>query len=119
MEVVSGMLRMVLASEILNGLVGPPDDMDTPRARFQLRANEDINVEEDEGWFDNLLEGIAEHRQQEITLVGAKAQSIIARAEAIRYIQLGNPELIIIDDGKTRERLEEVADAVTAQAPAS
>ena len=66
-----------------------------------------INVKEDDGWFDNLLRRIATHRGQDLAVIEAKARSIIARAEAIRYIQLGNPESIIIDDGKTRERLSE------------
>jgi hypothetical protein len=105
---------MFLASEILDGLVGPPNDVDTPRGKLQVRANEGINLNEDEHWFDNLLDGIAEHRKQDVAAVRAKAQSIIARAEAIRYIQLGNPELIIIDDGKTKDRLGADADATAA-----
>jgi hypothetical protein len=113
-EVISGMLRMFLASELVAGLVGLPDGVDTARRQLQIRANEDINLREDEHWFDNLLGGIAEHRKQDIGAVRAKAQSIIARAEAIRYVQLGNPELIIIDDGRTKDRLAEDADAMAA-----
>jgi CHAT domain-containing protein len=113
-EVVSGMLRRFLASEILDALVGPPEDIDTPRGKLLFKAGEDIDLREDEHWFDNLLDGIAENRGQNLAAIQAKAQSVIARAEAIRYIQLGNPELIIIDDGKTRERLAEDADALAA-----
>jgi hypothetical protein len=106
-EVVSGMLRMLLASEVLDVLVGPPADIGTPRGDLQLESSNDINVKEDDAWFDNLLRRIAAHRGQDLAVIEAKARSIIARAEAIRYIQLGNPEAIIIDDGKTRERLSE------------
>ncbi|HML07875.1 MAG TPA: CHAT domain-containing protein [Xanthobacteraceae bacterium] len=113
-EVVSGMLRRFLASELLDALVGPPGDADTPQGKLLVKAGEDIDVREDNHWFDNLLERIAENRGQHLAAIQAKAQSLIARAEAIRYIQLGNPELIIIDDGKTRERLAEDADALTA-----
>jgi hypothetical protein len=35
-----------------------------------------------------------------------QAQAAIAGAEAIRYIQLGNPETIVIDDGEILPRLE-------------
>src|SRR5205823_421219 len=61
-EIVSGMLRMILASEILDALVGLPADLGTPRGDIQLKANEDINLHEDEEWFDNLLKNIAEYR---------------------------------------------------------
>jgi hypothetical protein len=37
-----------------------------------------------------------------LTAVQAKAQSIATGAEAIRYIQLGNPEFIVIDDSKQK-----------------
>lgn len=104
-EVVSGMLRMLLASEVLDVFIGPPADIGTPRYNLQLETNDDINVNEDELWFDNLLRKIAAHRGQDLAAIEEKARSIIARAEAIRYMQLGNPEAIIIDDGKTRERL--------------
>jgi len=113
-EVVSGMLRMFLASEILDGLVGPSADVDTPRWKLQMQANEDINLKEDEHWYDHLLASIAAHRRQDLNSVQMKAQSIIARAEAIRYIQLGNPELIVIDDGKTKDRLAAEDDASAA-----
>lgn len=115
-EVVSGMLRRILASEILDTLVGPPEGADTPQAKLLFTAGEDIDVKEDEHWFDNLLANIAENRGQNLAVIQAKAQSIIARAEAIRYIQLGNPEFIIIDDGKTRDRLAEDADTAATQA---
>jgi hypothetical protein len=60
------------------------------------------------------LRFVRENRGQNLATVQEKAQSLIARAEAIRYIQLGNPELIIIDDGRTREGLAEDADELAA-----
>ena len=103
-----------LLLSVLDALVGPPEDVDTPRGKLLVKAGEDIDLREDEHWFDNLLESIAENRGQKLPAIQAKAQSIIARAEAIHYIQLGNPELIIIDDGKTRERLAKDADPLAA-----
>lgn len=47
----------------------------------------------------------------------AKAASVLARAEAIRYVQIGNPEMIIIDDGKTKDRLAEDYERRRRQAP--
>lgn len=102
-EVVAGMLRMLLASEVLDGLVGPAAPIEAPRGQLQLKANIDINAREDDNWFDNLLSNIAEHNKQEVSAVASKARAIIARAEAIRYVQLGNPETILIDDGQPKD----------------
>lgn len=102
MEVVSGMLRMLLASELLDSLVGPPAEEGTFRSKLQIQVNADINIEEDENWFDNLLARIAEHRQQRLAVVETKARAVLAQAEAIRYVQLGNPEMIVIDDGSPK-----------------
>ena len=103
-EIVSGMLRMLLASEILDALVGLPLDLDTPRITLQLQVNAEINGEQ-EDWFDNLLSNIVEYRRQDVHMIEMKAQQIIARSEAIRYVQLGNPETILIDDGETENRI--------------
>lgn len=47
-EVVSGMQRMLLASEVLDVLVGPPSGTTSPRGKLQLAANMDINVRQDD-----------------------------------------------------------------------
>jgi hypothetical protein len=98
------MLRMLLASEMLDYLVGPPAPEGTPRAQLQMQANVDINMREDVAWFDNLLSAIADNNQQEPSAVASKAQAIMALAEAIRYVQLGNPESILIDNGEPKDR---------------
>jgi len=88
-ELVSGMQRMFLASETLNALVGPPD----------LEGY--INSYEPD-WFDKLLAGIARHRDEKLGDVARRAARAIEASEAIRYIQLGHPENILIDDGSIR-----------------
>ena len=102
-EVISGMLRMLLASELLDALVGPPDGRDTPRGRFQTEANVHINMRESETWFEDLLGRIAQHRGETVERVSARAEGVIARSQAIRYVQLGNPESILIEDTDVRE----------------
>jgi hypothetical protein len=94
-EMVWGMQRMFLASEILTALVGPPAGEGSPRHRIQLQANIDINMYQLE-WFDRLLAGIAAHRGEEHDSVARRAARVIALSEAIRYIQLGHPENIRI-----------------------
>lgn len=43
-------------------------------------------------------------------MVAGKAEAILARSEAIRYIQLGNPESILIDDGEVTKRVLDLYD---------
>ena len=100
-ELVSGMQRMFLASETLNALVGPPDVKGSPRHTLHLQANVHINSYEPD-WFDKLLAGITEHRHEKLGDVARRAVRAIAASEAIRYIQLGHPENILIDDGSIR-----------------
>jgi len=103
-EVISGMLRMQFASEHLDRLVGPPAAPDSPRGRLQYAANMDINSFV-EAWYDNLLHRIAQHLGKPDDAIASQARGIVARSEAIRYVQLGNPESILIDDGSVRERV--------------
>jgi len=100
-EIVSGMQRMFLASEVLNALVGTPDIEGSPRQTMQLQANMDINTGEG-AWFENLLAGIAEYRTEEYDVVAKRVSRVIALSETIRYIQLGHPESVLVDDGSIR-----------------
>lgn len=100
-EIVSGMQRMFLASEVLNALVGTPDIEGSPRQTMQLQANMDINTVEG-AWFENLLAGIAEYRTEEYDVVAKRVSRVIALSETIRYIQLGHPESVLVDDGSIR-----------------
>jgi hypothetical protein len=93
---------MQFASEVLDHLVGPPALPEEPRGRIQVKTNMDINAHEDENWFDNLLSNISEETGQDAKVVASKARAIMARAEAIRYVQLGNPETMLIDDGEPK-----------------
>jgi hypothetical protein len=104
-EIISGLLRMLLASEILDALVGPPAPKGTPRARLQTIANVEINSREFGDWYERLLGAIAKYRGEEFETVRSKARNVLARSEAIRYVQLGNPETILIDDGEIRKQV--------------
>jgi hypothetical protein len=110
-EVISGMLRMLFASEMLDALVGPPDQEGTPRYDMQMAANTDINTYEEEDWFGNLIRAISVHRNEPLDKTASRARAVTARAEAIRYVQLGHPEAILIDDGEVLKRLDEAAKA--------
>lgn len=103
-EVIGGMLRMMLATEILDQLVDPPTGKSELRIKLHNRVNLDINTGND-NWYENLLAGIASGKNEHRARTDAKANAVLARSEAIRYIQLGNPESILIDDGSIRERI--------------
>ena len=86
---------MVLASEILNALVEPPVSETSARVAMQLQANMDINNGE-EKWFENLIDSVSRHRQEARQVTAEHVQKVIASSEAIRYVQLGSPETILI-----------------------
>ncbi|MCT7376897.1 CHAT domain-containing protein [Chelativorans salis] len=101
-EVIAGMLRMLFASEVLDALVGPPAPLASPRGQIQRQANMDINSG-DPAWFENLVDHVSAFRNEDRTMVEGRIRDVIAQCEAIRYVQLGNPETILIDDGTIRD----------------
>lgn len=100
-EVVSGMLRMTVATEILNELVNTTDGLFTAREQLLTAANGYINSGTPD-WYEHLIADIAEHRGETVEVVTKLSNRIVARCEAIRYVQLGHPENILIDDGSVR-----------------
>src|SRR6266852_7658394 len=73
------------------------------------------------GWAGKCLsiQAIAEHRNEPVEKVTSRARGVAARAQAIRYVQLGHPEAILIDDGEVLKRLDEEAKAAAAAAASS
>lgn len=100
-EIVTGMQRMLLASELLDALVGPIDSIFSPRGQLQSRANRYINMGERD-WYERILMDVAAHRGEALEKAIVQAERIVARSESIRYVQLGHPENILIDDGRIR-----------------
>ncbi|AUW47155.1 CHAT domain-containing protein [Rhizobium leguminosarum] len=115
-EVVSGMLRMCLATEVIIALVGPPGS--ATYNELQGKANYEINGHDPE-WFEKLIERIAKIRDVDIEASRRLAQKVVARSDAIRYTQLGNPETIILSGDtviesimRARGRLGDESEAV-------
>ncbi len=88
LEVIAGMLRMTVATEIINELVGVHGAIQTRQS-----ANIDINSRRTD-WFEMLVENLAPEVGEEPTRVRKRALAAIARSDAIRYTHLGNPERI-------------------------
>lgn len=103
-EIVQGMQRMTLASEILDKLVGPTANLNEPRGGIQSLANLDINSGNPE-WYEELLQRIQDHSGHPMDVVNRRAARALSKSEAIRYVQLGWPENILIDDGSIFEAL--------------
>lgn len=101
-EVVSGMLRMSLATEIIMALVGVPGS--AAYNELQNRANFEINGL-DPRWFEKLVERIATVRGIEIDVARTLVQKVVSRSDAIRYTQLGNPETIVLSDQSVLDRI--------------
>lgn len=93
-EVVSGLLRMTLATETVDAMVKDRK----AGMRLKAVANIDINSGHPE-WYDRMLVNIAAASGLEEAAVRRRARGVLARSEAIRYVQLGSPEAITIDDG--------------------
>lgn len=110
-EVVSGMLRITLVTEILHEIVGMPatelwnrEDVRELHARSNSRINSGRL-----DWYDLFLSDLAKFLNQNESAIRCRASRIIARSEAIRYIQLGNPEMIRIVDHHVTKELESPA----------
>lgn len=88
LEVIAGMLRMTVATEIINELCDVHGAIQT-----RQRANIDINSRRTD-WFERLVENLAPEAGEELARVRKKALAAIARSDAIRYTHLGNPERI-------------------------
>jgi hypothetical protein len=93
----SAFLNAFLSGDI-NRLV-VVEHLATAAFKIQRDANIDINTGKDD-WFDRLLDRIAECRGDTRQVIEPKVRGIISRSEAIRYVQLGNPESILIGDEK-------------------
>ena len=76
-------------------------------AVLQFRANVDIN-QGHESWFDALVDGIV----HKTGLARSEAMDIIARfaslTDKMKYVQLGHPELVVIEASTREDVLREV-----------
>lgn len=94
-EVIGGMLRMQLTTELLMPLhlMGV---IDQPKYELlHTHANNAINSGAD-NWFEGLVDDLSEHVPWSKEETVARLQSLIVVSDAVRYIQMGNPESFLI-----------------------
>lgn len=104
-NIVGGALRMQLASDIVRGLGArgmiPEDRVD----RIHLAANHDINPpHERPDWLPRLRQRCIAAGRINQDQWAATYPDLLAASDVIRYVNIGNPEAILISDERVLER---------------
>jgi hypothetical protein len=96
-EIISGMLRMQLLTDLLQTFVDDGRMTEEQMAKVHERGNHYINLL-DPDWFEAAIAACAEETALDADLVRTRFKQAIATSDAIRYVQLGSPESLILDD---------------------
>ena len=92
-ETVTGMLRMVLGFDLVDAFVSDRN----MGQELKTRANGHINPYRPD-WHAAILADMMDHTGMNPDMVQQRARAALCRSEAIRYVQIGSPEMIRIDD---------------------
>jgi hypothetical protein len=95
-SVVTGMLRMAYASDLIRfccSVSGKTSE--AVRKRIQFHANMWINSHTP-GWFDRIVQELAEETGLTTEAVRHISRVHIAWSDVARYVQLGNPECVLV-----------------------
>lgn len=96
-EVVSGMLRMQLLTDILDRFASAGHLSTLDRNRIHTLGNTEINALNPD-WLDEVETQIASSAKLAKADVMSRVDDAIPLSDTIRYIQVGNPESILVDD---------------------
>lgn len=96
-HIVSGLLRMELATDIIGRFHVKGFFNDEVKSEIQLKTNIQLNPL-DPSWYESLLERLLKACSSVPENFDQIVESAIAASDAIRYVHLGNPESIIIAD---------------------
>ncbi|TBF65688.1 CHAT domain-containing protein [Rhizobium leguminosarum] len=102
LQVISGMIRMWFASDVLDDLIGRSVDFQRERILLQNETNNDINVGRPD-WYHRMLDALSKVMKIDRADVERKAKAAMSRSEAIRYVHLGSPETMIISADSIRK----------------
>lgn len=104
-NIVGGALRMQLASDVVRGLTAKgllPEDR---AAEIQIAVNYDINPpNERSDWLPRLRERCVAAGSMSEVQWAAVYPDILAASDVIRYVNLGNPEALLISDQRVLDR---------------
>ena len=98
-KVIGGLLRMQLAVDVLYGLVRRKMLQEELVSTLHFQANCDINLPRPD-WFERLGENCRQAGQFDEAAWQVAFDDILAGSDVIRYVNLGNPEAIIISDDR-------------------
>jgi hypothetical protein len=104
-EVVTGMLRMQLATDVLMGLIGENKIREELFMELNAYANEQINSPPRPDWYERLIREASRRSGIEESVLFKSARRHVRLSDAIRYIHIGNAEHItILRDDAPREK---------------
>jgi len=104
-KIVGGALRMMLASDIIHGLGARGLVPEEAWADLQLPTNEDLNPPyERSDWLRRLRDRCRELGGFTEAQWDVAYADILAGSDVIRYVNLGNPEAILISDERVVRR---------------
>jgi len=104
-EVVSGMLRMTHCTEILEGLMYRGRIDQRGSNKVQLAANIAINNRVDD-WHERFVDEISTYSGLSVEFINNEIQNHFCLTDAMKYVQLGSPENIIIVEESASEIVE-------------
>ncbi len=85
---------MVLGFDLIGAFVSDKDR----GQELKTRANGHINPYRPD-WHATILADMMNYTGLDAGLIQQRARAALSRSEAIRYVQIGSPEMIRIDDG--------------------
>ncbi|WP_239805385.1 CHAT domain-containing protein [Croceicoccus hydrothermalis] len=109
-EMVTGLLRMTVLSDLIMDLLAKNLINEEQYHRIGTYGNCLINAPDPE-WLDRIKQAVIRETGMRPGELDRRVRSIIAKSDAIRYCQLGNPETIVIGDAG------DVAEALLKKSP--
>jgi hypothetical protein len=96
-NIVGGVIRMELATDIIRGLELKGYYDDAARRELHLKTNFDLNPLRSD-WYELLQERLCALSGLDRSQLHRELAGIIATSDSIRYVNVGNPELITLAD---------------------
>lgn len=96
-EIISGMLRMQLLTDLLSPFATDGTLTEEQLRELHARGNLAINMLEPD-WFEIAIDAVSVRTGMSVADVRRRFCDTIPTSDAVRYVQLGSPETLILDD---------------------
>ena len=104
-EIVGGMIRMQYGTDLLRPFLSRGLLTDEQYHETHLASNTAINSG-DPDWYNKLNHATAKAANLPDTEIGRRFQQLGAHSEMIKYVQLGNPETLLVATAELQQRFE-------------